>query len=165
MKVIGGNRPKPVREQFTLKYLDANENEQEAVFQVLPRVSGGDIAGIMQAIRIEPGESVGRLIRLLSKVMDNRDGTVTSDWKPDVLPRKEDDERPPSFRGPDGEIYPLSDTTALELFADQETWTSRRRWKYLLEEDDDAIVELPDIQETAEWVIGLATDRPTQPPH
>lgn len=164
MKTFGGNRAIPKTDEFTLKYLDANLKPCEAVFQVVPRVSGGDIAGIMLAVKNDPESSIGKLIRLLAKLMDNNDGTVRAGWQPDVLPQKDDDDRPPSFRGPDGNIYALSDTEVLEEFADQTTWTSRRRWAYLLEEDDDAIVELEDIQEIAEWIIGLAADRPTQPP-
>jgi len=164
MKTFGGNRPIPTTDEFELKYLDANLKRQAVQFQVVPRVSGGDIASIMLAVKKDPESSIGKLIRLLAKVMDNNDGLVKAGWEPVVLPQKVDDERPPSFRGPDGQLYPLSDTEVLEEFADQTTWTSRRRWAYLLEEDDDAIVELSDIQEIAEWVIGLAADRPTQPP-
>lgn len=182
MKSFGGNRVALRREPFELTYLDANEEEQLVSFRVLPRVSGGDIAGIMHSMKNDPSSSVQRLIRLLSKVMDNKDGEVPAQWKPVLLteedsprgrpgpPTPEGDpesasvSRPPSYRGPDGEIYPFSDEAQLAEWNDQKLWTSRRRWVYLMEEDDDAVVELEDIQAIAEWVIGLATDRPTQPP-
>lgn len=161
MKSFGGTRTAPKREQFELKYLDTNEEMQREEFQIIPRASGGDIVGILRAIDVAPEKSVSRLISILAKVMDNKDGLVKASWKLEPLEKVED--REASFRGPDGEIYPMTDTEAIAKFNDKANWTSRRRWDYLLNEDDDAIVELDDLTEIAEWVIALSTERPTQP--
>lgn len=161
MKSFGGTRTAPQREQFELKYLDADEEMQTAQFQIVPRASGGDIVGIMRSLEHAPEQSIGKLISILAKVMDNKDGLVKANWKLVTLP--EVDGREPSFRGPDGEIYPATDTEAIERFKDHANWTSRRRWNYLLNEDEDAIVELEDLTDIAEWVIALSTERPTQP--
>ena len=195
MKSFGGNRPKVERESFELKYETIDEEEKSATFQALSRVSGADIASIMLAMeKGDEGKGVTRLMRLLTKVMDNKDGEVKHGWSPEKLTppkaaisqradRPEDqDERPadqfgwpvenvalapavepvPSYRGPDGAIYPFSDTERLASWMDdQAAWTSRRRWAYLMEEDDSAIVDIQDLMKIAEWVISLGTDRPT----
>lgn len=176
MKIFG-KIPAIVRDNFTLNYLDANEDPQKVEFSVVPRASGGDIAGIMQAMNGDGSESIPRLLKLLRKVMDDKDGLVKSGWSPVKLdpPKLPTPQAPPgepapepeapeaAYRGPDGEIYPFSDQEKLASWADQSTWTSRRRWRYLLEEDDDAVIEMEDLMEITEWIIGLATDRPTQP--
>lgn len=68
-----------------------------------------------------------------------------------------------SYRGPDGKIYPFSDAAKLKEFTAPEAGSSRRRWAHLLEQDDDVAVEAEDLVEIAQWMIGLATDRPTGP--
>lgn len=173
MKSFGGGNSIPPREQFELKYLDADEEQRTEVFSIVPRASGGDVAGIMKALETSPEKSVGRLITILSKVMDNKDGLVKANWKPEVLPAyvpkegevmHEDDPRlEPTFRGPDGDLYPASDEAKLKEWSDKSLWTSRRRWNYLLNQDDDAVVELNDLMEIGEWVISLSAARPTSP--
>lgn len=163
MKVFGSGTRTLMRDEFTLKYQDVDENEKQETFKVVPRASAGDIAGIMHAAQHAPQKAIGGLITLLTKVMDNKDGLVGAKWEPTPLERKDGDDREPSFRGPDGEIYALDDETALAEFDDPSNWTSRRRWVKLIDENDEAVVEMDDLQDITEWVIGLATDRPTRP--
>lgn len=157
MKSFGQNRERVERVPFELNYLDVDEEPQVASFQAVPRLSGGDIAGVMHALEHKPEQSISRLIRLLSKAMDNKDGLVKASWSPEEV------DGGGKFRGPDGELYEMGDKEALARFEDKSSWTSRRRWNHLLLEDDEAVVEFKDLQEIAEWLIGETTDRPTQP--
>lgn len=163
MKEFGGNRPKAKREEFTLKYEDVEKGMTSQVFGVIPSASAGDMAGIIHASKTGDAEVVSRMVVMLSKQMDDRDAEVRRSWSPKPLKQDEFDERPPSFRGPDGNLYPLSDTDQIEEWNDQKLWTSRRRFDYLMNQDDDAIVEMPDLEAIAEWLMGLAADRPTPP--
>jgi hypothetical protein len=163
MKTFGGTRQAAEPQAFELKYNDANDEPQVFAGKIRPRASGGDIAAIMQAVRTAPQQTVTRVVRLLTKVMHNRDALVPAEWSPEALERKDDDDRPASYRGPDGEIYAFTDEEAEAEFADHKNWTTRRRWIHLMEEDDEAEVELDDLMEIVEWVIGQATDRPTRP--
>lgn len=163
MKSFGNDTPDVVeRQEFELKYL-VDEEMKSQTFGIIPRMSGGDLAGMAWSNKVDPEQSASRMINLISKLADNRDGDVKAKWEFKPAVQKPGDDRP-MFRGPDGELYPMEDSDALlELWNDHSTWTSRRRWQHLMNQDDEAIVNLADIVKVVEWVIGLAADRPTQP--
>lgn len=164
MKTFGSTTLKPVaREEFTLNYI-VDEEPQAQVFGLTPRMSGGDIAAIAHAAKHDPESQATMLIDLIGKLVDNRDGDVKAKWEYQPIKQKAGDDRPPVFRGPDGELYPVAESGEwLPLWADPANWTSRRRWLHLMKEDDEAIVQTDDLVGIAEWAIGLASGRPTQP--
>jgi hypothetical protein len=164
MKEFGKRNRVPVeRHEFRLNYQDADEETQVFEGRLMPRTSAGDLAVMMEASRTGDPKVLSGVIRILTKVMDNKDGVVPARWKPTPLKREPGDEREPSYRGPDGEIYALTDEAARDKFNDQANWTTRRRWVEFIEENDDAVVEMEDLAEIVQWVVGLATDRPTEP--
>lgn len=163
MKEFGKDRVDHKREEFTLHYKDGDEGRKSATFGIIPSASAGEVRMIISAARTGSGDAVLGMVRLLSKQMDDRDGEVRRAWKVKALKQDEHDDRPPSYRGPDGNIYPFSDEDQLAEWGDQKLWSSRRRWDYLMNEDDNAIVEMSDLEAISEWAMGLAADRPTPP--
>jgi hypothetical protein len=69
----------------------------------------------------------------------------------------------PAYRGPDGQIYLLSDEGTLKGFLAVEAGSSRRRWNYLMEQDETAVIDAEDLADIGKWIIGLAANRPTAP--
>lgn len=169
MKTFGSHAQKARREQFQLLYMDAQEQERSFEGQLVVRMSGGDLARITSLAKNEDQESVSATVRLLGKMMDDKDGAVPLRWEPKQLDPPadlDDDERDewePTYRGPDGVLYPFSDDVAMAKWDDRANWTTRRRWVDLMEKDEDAVVELEDLMALAEWAVGLASERPTRP--
>lgn len=100
----------------------------------------------------DDGEALAALVKLITKFMDDKDGTGAR-WQPVELPAKKG-ETPPvkRFRGPDGKPYPWAKA---EDFLKPEAGSSRRRW-IALAEDDEASVELPDLLKLLEFVVEIA---------
>lgn len=170
MKTFGTHDPTPAaRESFTLNYLDANETPQTFTGQVLVRSTGNDLGNVLEATRSQSADVVPILTRMLTKLMDDKDGLVNRRWAPTPkdppsdLDADELAEWEPQYRGPDGNHYPLSDKDTLAKWQDTSTWTTRRRWIALMVDDEDAVVRIEDLMDIVEWVIGLSADRPTQP--
>lgn len=171
MKVFGTKstaRP-PIREDFTLKYMDGDDDVQSFVGKLAVRSDGAELSTLFTLVTKGDPAIVGTMTRMLAKQMDNKDGVVKSSWKFEQLAKPsdlDDDELAewePHYRGPDGTIYPVSDTATMAKWEDQSSWTTKRRWLHLMTENDDAIVDLNDLMEVAEYVIELATGRPTAP--
>lgn len=155
---------------FELKYRTVGGEKLTFTGQVVPRPSGGDFAKILTSLKNKSETVVSDLQRLLSKQMDDTDGAVNSRWAGDELPVPEDldpeelEELEPLYTGPDGGVYAFSDTDTWMKWQDQSTWTTRRRWRYLMEEDDEALVNMTDLVDMMKWAIGLAgKGRPTKP--
>jgi hypothetical protein len=74
---------------------------------------------------------------------------------------EQDDDLPPSYRGPDGVIYPFSDAEKLAWFNDPKNGTSRRRWLHLIFDDDGAVLDLSVLVNLAKDMIAAASGRPT----
>lgn len=170
MKTFGKHSTRPApREAFELKYMDASDKPQIFAGQIVVRSSGNDLANILQAVKTSSPDVVPQLIKLLTKLMDDSDGIVPRKWAPDLLDKPvdldEDElaEWEPHYRGPDGLLYALSDEDVLAKWNDVANWSTRRRWVEFMEEDDDAVIELEDLMSIMEWVIGLASERPTRP--
>jgi len=78
----------------------------------------------------------------------------------------------PSFRAPAhlpeghplaqwaGQLIPME---RAEEFTAEEVGSSRRRWDYLMSEDNDATIKEKDLIELFEYLSSLAANRPTQP--
>jgi hypothetical protein len=155
-----GKQARPVEPvQFALVVLRDGE-EEEHIFTAIPRLPAQDI---VQAIRIrsQGGTQVlGPMMNTIRKMLSNRDG-VPSTWSLVVLPQKKGAAQEPKFRGPDGKLYPLSKAEEFEAVS---AGSSRRRWDHLMKDDEDAIVDMKDLADIFEYLVGLASnDRPTQP--
>ena len=164
MKRFGG-RERPKTEEFEMVTITEDGEPNVYQFQLIPVIPASDAVTLMEALEHEPHKSVGLISRLLSKVLDNHDG-VRASWQPVPL----DEEglkglklKEPSYLGPDGEPYPFSDEVALTKWTAREAGSSRRRWALLMDPSNNESIELMDLIEIAEWVVGLGTDFPTQP--
>jgi hypothetical protein len=182
MKSFGpkGKPARPaVREQFEFTFLRDDEPETHTFnARVITDVAALSVT-LTNANR-HPDLALSGMFRMIAKMLDNKDGTPNR-WEPRPLPKMttedraaagvysqtEDDEYDDQrddvtrFRGPDGTIYPLDRAADFTAF---EAGSSRRRWLYLMEEDDEVIVDAKDVAALFEWLTGLAAGRPTQPP-
>lgn len=171
MKVFGNKSTAktPEREPFELKYINGDDEVASFRGQLAVRSDGAELSTMLVLVSKGDPALIGSMTRMLGKQMDNRDGAVRASWKPEQLPKPvdldpdEEAEWEPSYRGPDGVIYPFSDTATMAKWQDQANWTTKRRWLHLMNDNDDAIVALDDLMEVAEYVIELATGRPTAP--
>lgn len=176
---------KPV--EFDLQVLRGNKQETHT-FRALPRVDAGSVASLASIVRGEDasGYEIVEIIRTISKMMDDTDGTP-AEWSPTVWETPEspadtdpgddpglhavddtdsdgsgDDDAETLYEGPDGQPH-----TAAEIrdYLDRTNWSSRRRWLYLMHQDDDAVVESVALGKLYRWLIGKADTggRPTRP--
>lgn len=108
----------------------------------------------------DDGEMKARaLMRMMSRMLLNTDG-VPAQWSPEPLakPKNAGLNWQPKFRGPDGKLYPLSEQGQ---FTDPKVGSSRRRWDYLMFEDDGVAVDAGLLSEIVQDMIATAADRPT----
>lgn len=172
--------------EFTFYVLRDDEPEGHT-FKARPQAHAGDLLKLLTADDSEEGgeRAFRALVSTIAKSMVNKDG-VPAQWSPDELPRveradppaygydqwpsgeprtrvpdDEPDEREPSYRGPDGVIYPLSDAKQLARFTDPQAGSSRRRWLHLMNNDDECTVTLDSMLDLAKDLIAAAAGRPT----
>jgi hypothetical protein len=88
---------------------------------------------------------------LMSRMLVNNDG-VPSGWIPRAVPKPKNAgaSYEPKFRGPDGKLHPMDDA---EYFTDPAKGSSRRRWDFMMYEDDNVTVDLDVIMEIMEDLI------------
>lgn len=160
MRNIGGNRrrePAP-REAFTLTVMRNEEPEEHelnarAVSNVLT------LAAAFANVDRHPEQALGGLMKLISNMLDNKDGTSAS-WTADPLPLPEsavlgEDEEPPvKFRAPNGELVEYTPEN-VERYTAFAAGSSRRRWKALLE-DEDVEVDEDVLMELFKYLVSLA---------
>ncbi len=151
------------------------------------------LAFTLGATQKHPERALTGMLRLIGKMLDNKDGTPAG-WTPKILPlpgererasdqmadalaateidmaepeldaldleRDDDGETIRKFRGPDGKLYPMAEA---EQFLKPEAGSSRRRWRALMEDDEDVVVDGDALSKLFEWLVGLAAGRPTLP--
>lgn len=100
------------------------------------------------------GQAFISMMSMISKFMDNADGTPAN-WEPVPLPRKKNEPEgaPLRFRAPDGRIHPMDKAPD---FLAHGAGSSRRRWLHLINEDEDATVELEALTKLLEFLMELA---------
>jgi hypothetical protein len=148
------------REKFEFGVRTPDGVRVEEFWAVLGNLhAGGLIGALMAAQRNDAGAAAEAYYRTIAKMVDNSDG-IPANWEPKALDQDEDDERPAMFRvpwGPDkGSLIPMENAPA---YLDSEVHSSRRRWLYLMEKDDDAVVEFSDLTELFEWLIAQSTGK------
>lgn len=99
------------------------------------------------------------LMRMMSRMLVNTDG-VPAQWSPTALPppKNAGPRYQAKFRGPDGKLYPMSETAQ---FTDPAKGSSRRRWDYLMFEDDGVAVDASLLGQIVQDMIEVAANRPT----
>jgi hypothetical protein len=161
-------RPAP-REEFTFTFMRDDEPEDHR-FVARGVLDTASLSATLQAARVAPEQALGGIMRMIVKMLDNSDGTPAR-WQPtpwtEPLPGRDDDgfvtdddEDERYFKGPDGQPITAEQVEKLQLF---ESGSSRRRWRYLIDEDDELVVDTKAIMQLFEWMVGLAAGRPTQP--
>jgi hypothetical protein len=150
----------PMPFEFAIHREGADEPEVHE-FTAMPRLDAGQLIRLLTGVDKadeNPGDMLGALSESVRKVLDDKDGTPQR-WTVEQLPVV--DGQPPSFRGPDGVIYPVSDRKAIDGFLAFSAGSSRRRWAHLLFDDDGVLVEIEDLVELAQDLIQAGSDRPT----
>jgi hypothetical protein len=157
------------REPFEFTVL-RDEDPETHTFNAVARTDAGALSWTLGHTDKHPERALSGMIRMISKMLDNKDGTPAQ-WRPTPLPRRNDpldvdteaspDESVSKFRGPDGKLYPLDQA---DQFTAHQFGSSRRRFLELMENDDDVIVDAADLGALFEYLVGLAAGRPTQPP-
>lgn len=176
MKTYGGNDTAPQAFPFAL-VVTRDDVPETHEFTASPRVGAGDILRMLLLDEDKPEAQLEGLAKTIAKSISDKDGEVPASWKPEELKRPEPapqnawdashgivrDEPglEPSYRGPDGRIYPFSDTATLERWMDQSRWTSRRRWLHILMEDDAVFIRLSTLVDISKDFIAASTGHPT----
>jgi hypothetical protein len=164
IKTFGGGKPRDLVDAKLIRlvaYLD--EEPVPLDFMVRPgHVSNEAIQVIKHRLSGSNNQILMTVMRMIRKMMIDSDGvSVRWNFGDSILEAKKKGEDPSAFRGPDGKIYDLTDTEAIEKFQKIENGSSRRRWHHLMEEDDDLSIEVDDLMEILDWSIAEASNRPT----
>jgi hypothetical protein len=127
-------------------------------FTARPNIDIGPMLKVAQDLN-DVAKMAPIVIRTMSKMLDNTDG-VPLDWEvvPLEKPGNAGPNWEPKFRGPDGKLYPMDKATR---FTAVTAGSSRRRWAYLMYEDDGASVDLATMMEIMQDMISVAANRPT----
>lgn len=148
------------RVPIDFRYLRDEKIETQR-FQVIAKTmdigAANRIMNLVGAAEHDPtaeGQVLLSMVAMIGKFMDNKDGTPVH-WSPVELPRKknEADDAPLRFRAPDGRIHPMD--KAPDFLAIQ-AGSSRKRWLHLMNEDEDAAVEMDDLVKLLEFLMELA---------
>lgn len=165
-----------VSAQDVIMVTQAEKNPEQGIDTVLRilRKSIADDDGVKASWKLEELPPAPVTDQQARKMMDRMPGVPRVPAPATGMLQYEADRRPartapveevahaPSFRGPDGRIYALDDQDAVDRFTSIENGSSRRRWDHLMGADEDADVQFADLMDLLRWVIGLATDRPTE---
>jgi hypothetical protein len=144
------------RLQFEVVF-NRDEELETHQFQAIASADMATLSSILKAVNRNPEQAVPQMLRMIYKMLDNKDG-VSSRWEP--KPIRGDNGDDAMFRGPDDEPHPMAD---LEKFTAFEAGSSKRRWRHLMDEDDDIVVEAEVLQGVFEYLVGEASGRPTPP--
>lgn len=164
VKRIGGGKAAAKHVEFELVAYN-EDDEKTFAFTAAVRNLPAELVHLAAKAETEPSKAARPLIRLLGKLMSNKDG-VPSSWSP--LELDDDDPGVPEggkaidyYRDHEGHVRAFSDTETLEWLQNIDNGSSRRRWQHLMEVDDEAVVELEDLIAVAEYLVAEGSDRPT----
>lgn len=146
--------PKYKRIPFLFSYLRDEEVEEQR-FQLLAKPM--DIASANRVLNQSKGdneaEAIPSLIGLITKFMDDKDGTGAR-WKVVELPPKKGEDPPVKrFRGPDGKPHEMIDAP---MFLELKNGSSRRRWLHLMLEDEECSVDVDALVKLLEFLVEVA---------
>lgn len=143
------------REPFSITVM---RDEEPITYEFRARVMT-DVTGLASVLTLgdkHAEKAIGGVMRIIAKMLDNKDG-VPANWKPEVLP--EPDGAPedfvPQFRNPDGTLEDFTPENT-EKYTAFEAGSSKRRWLYLVEEDDEATIDEGQLMKLFGWLMSLA---------
>lgn len=147
-------RATPIRDDVTVVFL-RGEEEVEHDFVISPQLSYKQLVPIMplfgaQLSQTEAMKFVPHIDRILRRIMVDDDGTSYS-WVPDLG-------NPDGFTAPDGTLRPFGE---LDTYSRFEAGSSRRRWRWLMEVDEDLEIEFEQLFELLKHGIELAGQQTT----
>lgn len=145
--------PTPEHE-FAMVFLrDGTEERHE--FAARPRMGWQDVQGLMPLLAATSPDGKGvdpralrSVDRLIRRALVNDDGTPEK-WAPAIVDGH--------FSDPNGDHAPQELLPAYEAF---DAGSSRRRWAYLMDVDDELTVEPEQIMQLMSDLIEVASDRP-----
>lgn len=145
-------------EEFTFGVMRASGVELLKFNARLGKIpTGGLLSAMTAAERGDTAAAAKAYWLSIAKMIDDRDG-IPARWTAVPLPRQEGDERPEVFRVPwgdnAGDLVPMDKA---DEYLRTMPHSSRRRWLSLLEDDEDAMVEMPHLQELFEWMVAQST--------
>lgn len=130
-----------------------------------------DDDGVAARWRPDPFEPTAQAARVVVNSWSEGDAAGTLVWpaeSPEEAAERrvaelagEEPEDVEYFLGPDDVAYRMDDIEALKKFQDKAAGSSRRRWDYLMDADEDAIVQMDDLQDIVRWMVATASGRPT----
>jgi hypothetical protein len=127
-------------------------------FTARPNTDLGPLIQLHGAID-DPMKMGQTALKVLVKQMDDSDGVPLA-WEPTELPKPKNagHSYEPKFRGPDGKLHSMAERGKFLAF---QAGSSRRRWQYLLLEDDGISIDAPVLMAIMSDLIQAATGRPT----
>lgn len=162
-----------VTETFEVE-LERNGGEVVYQFTIGNVLDAASMALAAKASR-DPLNAMEGMLRAIRKAMLDSDGTpVKWEPRPYVAPGVEpvaeeheehlsvaldEDDAPALMVGPDGEPYPYVEAERFEAF---EAGSSRRRWVYLMESEEDIVVDMDVLKGVFEKCVRLGANRPTR---
>lgn len=178
------------REPFEFTFI-RDEVPETHHFQARARADMVSLASTLLAAKASPERAMPEMLRLISRMLDNKDGTPMR-WEPVPVPvedvpgngARQSQPGAPNYewatQGTIAEVAPEDESEErprvfrgpdgelhtfdqVEKFTAFEAGSSRRRWTHLMEVDDDVEVDAQDLMELFEWLVGLAAGRPTRP--
>lgn len=139
--------PEPV--EFTVEF-DREGEPETHTFLARPKLTYKRMTDAARGVKSKGLAAVTLFEKLIRPALLDDDG-VPAKWRPEVDGG--------TFIDPDGETRELAD---LPKLLELEAGSSRRRWLYLMDDDDELEVDLQEIADAYELLIGKATDRPTR---
>jgi hypothetical protein len=155
VKRFGANE-RPESQEFELVTFTDDGSEKIHKFNLVPIVPAGNVTALMDALDEEAEKSFGLMAKLLSRLLDNTDGTPAR-WVFEEYTEK----GRKMFIGPDNEPHSV-DAPERFRWEDINNGSSRRRWQWLMDpNNEEEAVRLNDMVDIAKWVVSEAIDRPT----
>lgn len=149
------------RKPFVFRYFRDEEVESQRFNLINKPLDMGTANRLMKRVGADEDEkALPEIIGIVAKHMDDKDGTPVN-WDPNksILSPKKGDPDTVRFRGPDGKIYPMEHA---DSFLADDKGSSRKRWLYLMNEDEGAAVTDSALKALLDYVVEIAAQRPTR---
>ncbi len=145
--------------EFGLEFYRADEPEVHE-FKAYPVLDAGSLNFTLSATR-KPERAVEGIVRSIRKMLadddEARERVHAEDTNELDLDELEDDDT--LYTGPDGE--PILGDAVREALK-MENGSSRRRFDFLMDEDEDLTLEADQLQTAYQKLVSRAADRPTR---
>ena len=151
-RAVNPNTARPV----TFELVVWRDNEEEVhQFTARPIADAGAMLEFSRS-GDDGARKADAVFRMMSRMLVNDDG-VKAQWSPTPLPLK-GSAKIVKFRAPDGSLQPMEKAAE---WTDPAKGSSRRRWDYLMFEDNDVTVDIGVISEIITDMASEAAEVPT----